>query len=110
MKAEDISKLWDEKKKVFDKVQNENLDQLHETHQNMFDKAMDSDIPKKEIARKMNEANERFYYENNLDFGEDFLNRKALDDYDPSLAGKLLLKQIEVLEIFILERLRPQSA
>jgi hypothetical protein len=109
MKADDIGKLWDENKRVIDFCSTDELDDLHETHQNLFDKAMDSDIPKKEIATMMNKANERFYYENNLDIGEDFINRKALDDYDPQLASKLLFTQIEVLEKLILERLRPQQ-
>ena len=109
MKVDDMSKLWDDSKRVIDYCSTDDLDDLHETHQNLFDKAMDSDIPKKEIARMMNKANERFYYENNLDIGVDFLNRRALDAYDPSLASKLLFTQIEVLEKLILERLRPQQ-
>jgi hypothetical protein len=107
MKQEDISKLWDDNKRVIDFIDRTNLSDLHETHQNLFEKALDSDIPKKEIARKMNEANDLFYYENNLDIGEGFINRKALDAYDPSLASKLLLTQIRVLEKFIISKLRP---
>jgi hypothetical protein len=110
MKQEDIRRIWDEGKRVVDFIQKDNLADLHETHQNLFEKALDSDIPKKEIARKMNEANDQFYYENNLDIGEGFINRKALDAYDPTLATKLLITQIKVLEKFILQKLRPATA
>ena len=110
MKPEEINKIWDDGKQVIDFIKKDNLQDLHETHQNLFDKALDSNIPRREIAKKMNEANERFYYENNLDIGEGFINRKALDAYDPSLASKLLITQIQVMEKFILEKLRPQSA
>jgi hypothetical protein len=109
MKQEDISRLWDDNKRVLDHVDKNNLADLHETHQNLFEKALDSDIPKKDIARKMNEANDLFYYENNLDIGEGFINRKALDAYDPSLASRLLLTQIKVLEKFIVGKLRPAT-
>jgi hypothetical protein len=109
MKPEEIRRLWDENKRVIDYIDKNNLADLHETHQNLFEKALDSDIPKKEIARKMNEANDLFYYENNLDIGEGFINRKALDAYDPSLASKLLLTQIKVLEKFIVNKLHPAA-
>ena len=49
MKAEEISKIWDNNGKVIGLIKDDNLDKLHETHQNLFEKAMDSDIPKKEI-------------------------------------------------------------
>jgi len=109
MKPEEIDKLWAEGKRITDFIKKDDLQDLHETHQNLFDKALDSNIPRHDIAKKMNEANERFYYENNLDIGEGFINRKSLDAYDPSLASKLVLTQIQVLEKFLIDKLRPQQ-
>jgi hypothetical protein len=109
MKPEEIDKIWDSGKRIIDFIKKDSLPELHETHQNLFDKAMDSSIPRKEIARKMIEANERFYYDNNLDIGQGFLDRRTLNDYDPSLASKLILTQIIVLEKFLLDKLRPKQ-
>lgn len=101
MNNDQIEKIWQQQQHVADNIKDESQAELNETHQNLFDKAMDSDLPKKEIARSMDRANERFYYENNLDFGEDFVSRHALAEYDPSLAKKLMCVQIKVLEELI---------
>lgn len=70
------------------------IGQLRGLHGVMFQIALDVGVTRATISRRINDINYRLYRDSLLDIGFDFFNRKALDNYDPVLARKVMREQI----------------
>jgi predicted regulator of Ras-like GTPase activity (Roadblock/LC7/MglB family) len=67
---------------------------LRKLHETTFQIALDTGITREIISRTINDINYRVYRDSLIDIGFDFFNRKALDNYDPALARKLMEEQV----------------
>jgi len=83
------------------------LTSLRALHAILFQLAIDNGVTRDTISRRINDINYRIYRDSLLDIGFDFFNRKALDNYDPVLARKLMREQILGLTGMLLQKLKP---
>lgn len=82
------------------------IGQLRALHSMLFQIALDVGVTRDTISRRINDINYRLYRDSLLDIGFDFFNRKALDNYDPILARKVMREQIIGLAGMILPNLK----
>jgi len=82
------------------------IGQLRGLHGVMFQVALDVGVTRQTISRRINDINYRLYRDSLLDIGFDFFNRKALDNYDPVLAKKVMREQIIGLASMIVPNLK----
>lgn len=74
--------------------QSADIGQLRSLHGMLFQIALNCGVTRDVISRRINDINYRLYRDSLLDIGFDFFNRKALDNYDPTLARKVMREQI----------------